>query len=91
MYQMMEDWGKEGSFYRDGIIDCNEDSMAWPYIVFVSLLLLLGGAFIGSVITATTSTTIVKEKYCQRYTDTQAYLSCINKPIQEIYSLMEKR
>ena len=87
---MMEDWGKEKSFYRDGTVE-DTDDMGWGGIIFVSILIFLAGAFTGSIIASTTTVNIVKEKYCQRYTDTQAYLSCINKPIQEIYSLMEKR
>ena len=87
--QMMEDWGKEGSCYRDGTVEY-EDNSGWAYIVFVSLLIFLGGAFIGSIIASTSTVNTVKEKYCVRYTDTQEYLSCIHKPIQEIYALMEE-
>ena len=90
MYQMMEDWGKEGSCYGDGTVE-ETDGMGWAYVIFVTLLVFLGGAFTGAIIASTSTVSIVKEKYCMQYTNTQEYIACTHKPIQEIYTLMEKR
>ena len=86
MYQMMEDWGKEGSCSVE-----ETDGMGWAYVIFVTLLVFIVGGFFGSMITTMYTESMVKEKYCMQYTNTQEYLACTHKPIQEIYTLMEKR
>ena len=59
-------------------------------IIFVTLLIGLGGAFLGSLIASCSTVATVKEHYCVKYNSTQEYIACKNKPIQEIYALMEK-
>lgn len=59
-------------------------------IIFVTLLIGLGGAFLGSLIASCSTVAMVKQHYCTRYNNTQEYIACKNKPIQEIYALMEK-
>ena len=76
-------------YYGDETVE-ETDSMGWTYVIFVTLLVFLGGAFCGAIIASTSTVSIVKEKYCMRYTGTQEYLACVHKPIQEIYTLMEK-
>jgi hypothetical protein len=59
-------------------------------IIVVTLLIGLSGAFLGSLIAASSTVATVKEHYCTKYNNTQEYIACKNKPIQEIYALMEK-
>ena len=66
------------------------ESLDVPYFIFSVLIVFFIGAFLGSIVTASSTVAIVKEHYCTRYTSTQEYIACKNKPIQEIYALMEK-
>ena len=60
------------------------------YFIFGLLLVSVIGAFLGSLVTASSTVASVKKHYCTRYTNTQEYIACKDKPIQEIYALMEK-
>ena len=75
-YEEPDTYSKEGS--RDS------------YWVFSLLLVGLGGAFLGSMLTLSTTIGAVKEHYCTHYDRVIEYKACLNKPIQEIYTLMEK-
>jgi hypothetical protein len=66
------------------------ESLDISYTIFVTLLIGLGGAFLGSLIASSSTVATVKGHYCTKYNNTQEYIACKNKPIQEIYALMEK-
>ena len=75
----MVDNFKVGSDYNYvGTVEHNNS-----YLIFSLLLAFMLGALLGSMIASATVAS-VKEHYCTRYTDTQEYIACKNKPIQEI-------
>jgi hypothetical protein len=86
----MADYSKDGSrdYWYDGTVECKDEGV--PYLIFGVLLAFMGGALLGSMIASSDTVGTVKEHYCTRYTDTQEYIACKNKPIQEIYALMDK-
>ena len=89
-YEESDTYPKKGSRdYYDGTVEyCEKLDVA--YWVFSLLLVGLTGAFLGSILTLSTTIGAVKEHYCTHYDSTIEYKACLNKPIQEIYTLMEK-
>ena len=83
-----EDKGGSRDYWYDSTVE--HDGEGVPYLIFVTLLIGLVGAFLGSLITASSTVATVKEHYCVKYNNTQEYIACKDKPIQEIYALMEK-
>jgi hypothetical protein len=86
----MVDYFKDGSrdYWYDGTVEHSDEGV--PYLIFVTLLIGLVGAFLGSLIASCSTVAMVKQHYCTKYNNTQEYIACKNKPIQEIYALMEK-
>ena len=86
----MLDYSKDGSrdYWYNGTVEHDGEDV--PYLVFSLLLVFMVGAFLGSIIAASSTVATVKEHYCTRYTNTQEYIACKNKPVQEIYTLMDK-
>ena len=74
---------------NDGIIEWKDEN-GLPLVIFTITSLLCCGLFTGAIIASSITVNTVKEKYCTRYTNTQEYLACTHKDIQEIYSLMEQ-
>lgn len=81
---------KDGSrdYWYDGTVE--HDGVDVPYLVFSLFLAFVVGALFGSMIAVSSTVATVKEHYCVKYNSTQEYIACKNKPIQEIYTLMEK-
>jgi hypothetical protein len=73
---------------KDGTVE--HDGEGVSSLVLSLLFVFVVGAFLGSMIAASSTVATVKGHYCTKYNNTQEYIACKNKPIQEIYALMEK-
>lgn len=85
-YEEPDTYPKEGSRDYWGY----DGTMEIGYYVFILLLISLVCFILGTIIGSSATVEAVKEHYCSKYTSTAEYKTCIKKPIQELYSIMEK-
>ena len=57
--------------------------------IVVCIFCFLVGASTGAILGASGTITLTKEHYCLKYSNTQEYIACKNKSIQQIYSMMD--
>lgn len=57
--------------------------------IAVCVFFFLVGAVFGALLASTSTVALTKQHYCLKYSNTKEYTACKNKPIQQIYSMMD--
>lgn len=59
--------------------------------IIVCIFCFLVGASTGAILGTSSTVALTKQHYCLKYSNTQEYIACKNKPIQQIYSMMDRK
>ena len=67
------------------------DEIASPALaIFLMVFLFAAGIFAGAIIASSCDVATFKDHYCAQYKETQQYIACKNKLMNELYQEMDK-
>ena len=78
---------------NDGIplvVEADNGKMDGTLTFLLTTILFAVGLFVGVIVSSSYDVAVFKGHYCARYNNTQQYIACKNKPMNELYQEMDK-